>query len=361
MDDTMSENTARLREQAADNLLRECAGIREGVETLFVNEDCIGVDRDVVAFLEARAAAFGARVRSIWPARAASPEAIPADVMQAIDAAPCTIFNHQLGPLLRLRPVGGTGIRVLNYATTWPVLESAFARVPYRLWMATMRELVPKLQSARRFEITCPAGTRLRGTIPAGNAGGGGFTLRTFPLDTHPPVPIASLEGVIALRWLVTSAMHDLGTEGMQTREAVLASVEDGRLAGFPGNAAESENITRFLAGIGDRFGKDPFRLNSWHAGVNPRTRVSFGPGESLEQWMQIGHSSPRILHFHVVGESIPGEISAAILDPTIKLDDTIVWEAGRLRVFDEPSYQAIAKQAPQDLHPFLNDSVLYL
>src|SRR5262245_55095208 len=99
----------------ADNLLVKCAGIAAGTEVLFINENGKSVDRKVVEFLEARARHHGAKVKSLWPARAESPEAIPADVAKAIEDAPVTIFNHQIGPLLRLRPIPGKGVRVLNY------------------------------------------------------------------------------------------------------------------------------------------------------------------------------------------------------------------------------------------------------
>ncbi|MBS0320024.1 MAG: hypothetical protein JSR18_05745 [Proteobacteria bacterium] len=341
--------------EAADNLLKHCAGITQGTHVLFVNEHGKSVDPDVVAFLELRARTLGAVVTSLYTPRAASPEAIPADVMQAIDESPCTIFNHQLGPMLRLLPVRGAGIRVLNYATTWPILTSDFALVPHGLWNEVMGKLVPELGRARTWRIQCADGTDVHGTSPAPRpgAGPGGFTLRTFPMDTHPPVPTTDAQGRIALRWLVTSAMHDLGTEGLAFDQPVFAIVEDGSIARFEGHDDDCRTAARFLEGIGARFQKHPYRINSWHAGINPRTRVAFRADESLEQWMQLAHSSPRILHFHVVGDTVPGEISAAVVDPTVHLDGMRVWHRGTFEWLQREPYSGLAAQMAPTHRPF--------
>lgn len=336
-------------EAGAANLLQACAGIEPGMKVLFVNEDGAGVDRELVSFLEGHARELGAQVSSIWPSRASSPDAIAPDVMDAIDAADCAIFNHQLGPMLRLRPPKGGGTKVLNYATSWPLLESPYAHVPYALWTEVMRHLGPRLGAARQWRIQCPAGTDISGEFvpPAGKGGPGGFTLNTFPMDTHAPMAIRGTHGRLALRWLVTSAMHDLGTEGLGLGEPVTGTVEEGRITGFEGTPAGSRQARDFLAGIGERFGKDPFRLNSWHAGVNPQTRVAFAAAKSLEQWMLLAHASPRILHFHAVGETMPGEISIAVLDPTVTIDGRVWWEAGQFRLLDDPEFQDIAGRWP--------------
>lgn len=350
-----TSDTAALRLAGADNLLRACAGITAGSKVLFINEAAKGVDRSVVEYLEARARELGATVTSLWTGRAESPEAIPQDVMSAIDDSPCTIFNHQLGPLLRLRPARGDGVRVLNYATSWPLLESDFAHVPYGLWTAVMEGLVPEINRARRWRIQCPLGTDVSGTVPerAPGAAGGGFTLRTFPMDTHPPVPAGEMSGRIVLRWLVTSAMHDLGTEGISLDQPVTAVVTDGRIVDFVGGVGDTQAAESFLRSIGERYGKDPFRVNSWHAGVNPRTRISFRPEQSLEQWMLLAHGSPRILHFHVVGEKVPGEISATVVDATVTLDDRVAWDEGTLRLLEQDRYLDLAQRLGADHRPF--------
>ena len=343
-------------EVAADNLLLDCAGVRAGMDVLFVNEAGKGVDRGVVEFLEARARHHGARVRSLWPARAESPEAIPADVAKAIEEAPITIFNHQIGPLLRLRPIPGTGIRVLNYAATPTVMDSEFARVPHGLWVQAMERVVPRLQKGRSWRITCPLGTDVSGEfVPAPKTGNPatGFSLRSFPMDTHPPIASPNARGRIAFRWFVTSGTHDLGTEGITLDSPVIAHVENGRVREWEGTPAVADAARSFLGGLGERYGKDPSILNSWHAGTNPQACVAFGAAQSLEQWMLLAHANPRILHFHAVGEKIPGEISATLVDATVESDGAKLWDAGRLSMLDEAEFRELAARWPNGERAF--------
>ena len=337
------------RLQAAHNLLEECAGIVEGSEVLFVNEVGKGVDPLVVLFLEDQARAIGAKVCSIWPSRAESPEAIPENVMTAIESSPITIFNHQIGPLLRLRPAKGLGIRVLNYAATLPVLDSEFARVPNGLWLEVMDRLGARINSAKTWSVTCPLGTEISGPMPPpqNNANPTGFSLRSFPMDTHSPIPLNSASGKIVFKWFVTSSMHDLGTEGITLEAPLTATITNGRIVSWAGPNHVVEQATSFLAEIGTRFGKDPCVVNSWHAGVNPQACVAFDATQSLEQWMLLAHGNPRILHFHVVGEKIPGEISATVVDATVMLDGEVVWDRGRLRIFDAEDYRALMIRWP--------------
>ncbi len=363
----MSETQSATRREdwivAADNLLINCAEVGKGKDVLFINEHGKGVDPAVVAFLEERARFHGAKVRSLWPERAESPEAIPADVMDAIEGAEITIFNHQIGPLLRLRPAKGKGIRVLNYAATKPVLESEFARIPHGLWLEAMQLLTARLARAKSWRVTCPLGTDISGAMPEARPGGGdpatGFSLRSFPMDTHQPIPSPKASGRIALRWLVTSATHDLGTEGITLESPVLATVEDGAIVTWEGEAKVIERAKSFLAELGRRYGKEPFIVNSWHAGTNPQAAIAFGPKQSLEQWMLLAHGNPRVLHFHVVGRQIPGEISATVLDATVFYDGEAVWEKGRLREFEGADYRALAARWPGGARAFVpNDAI---
>lgn len=330
---------------AADNLLLNCAEIRAGTDVLFVNEAGKGVDRTIVEFLEARARHHGAKVTSIWPARAESPEAIPADVAGAIERAPVTIFNHQIGPLLRLRPIPGTGVRVLNYATTPAVIDAEFARIPHGLWVEALGRFVARLQRAKRWRVTCPLGTDISGDImPAPKAANAtGFSLRSFPMDTHQPIASPHANGKIAFRWFVTSGTHDLGTEGITVDAPIIGHVANGRITRFDGPAASVDQARTFLEGLGKRYDKDPYLVNSWHAGTNPQAVVAFGAAQSLEQWMLLAHANPRVLHFHLVGEKIPGEISATVIDATVTYDDEVLWDRGRITAYDHDDYRAIA------------------
>jgi len=210
------ESRVDSRIAGTDNLLVNCAQVKPGADVLFVNESGRdAVSRQTVAFIEARARELGANVKSIWIGQVAGPESIPSDVIDAIQDADVTIFNHTLGAMLRIRPVPGSGLGILNYATTDDILNSDWVRVPYGLWQQIIKSVAGEFGHAREWRITCPNGTDIRGRVPeverAAPATSTGFSLNTFPIGTHRPTSALTAEGKIAIRWLVSSQNHDVG------------------------------------------------------------------------------------------------------------------------------------------------------
>jgi hypothetical protein len=65
------------------------------------------------------------------------------------------------------------------------------------------------------------------------------------------------------------------------------------------------------------------------------------------------------MVHFHVVGEETPGEISLPIVDATIAFDGTVFWERGRFALLDRPAIQAELANWPTSEQPFdLNPAI---
>jgi len=335
---------------AADNLLLACGELRPGSRVLMINEPARTIEQDVVDFIAQRATALGGRVRTEWVERVDGPDSIPAPLIRQIEESDLAIFNHQMGSMLRLRPLAGNGVRILNYATTSSIIDSDFARIPYDLWVRTVQLLAARLAQAKTWSMTCPSGTNLTGTIPIATrpapAKGDGFSLKTFPIGTHQPIPSAGASGTLALRWLVTSAVHNIGTPGMRLEDAVVARVEDSRIVDIEGDADQVEDVRVFLDRVGDRMKKDPYQLNSWHAGINPQTIAPYGDKEDIEHWMLLAHNSPRLAHFHIVGEAVPGELSVPVLNPTIAFDGKVLWQDGTLSFLRSPAVEMLAKEA---------------
>ena len=210
---------------------------------------------------------------------------------------------------------------------------------------------------ARSWHVSCADGTDLRGTIPENAAGkkapatGQTFSTVSFPIGIFKPLPTGDASGTIALRWLATSGVHFDGPSSLSLNGPVLAAVENGRFTDFDGDSKEVDTVTGFLQEAGRVRGKDGYLMNGWHAGINAQVRPNRALTEGVDKWLFIGHQSPRVVHFHVVGTEPPGEYSAACLDPTITFDDEVMWRDGRL-VFAEKAEvrDAIAPYGDPDL-----------
>jgi hypothetical protein len=349
------------RDIAIENLLLNCAKLRAGTSVLFVNEnESESANRATVEAIEARARALGAEVRSMWIDHVPGPEDMPAEVLDAVAASDVAVFTHNMGGLLRLRPVPGNGLVVHNYAGTDEIMDSPWTRVPYGLWERISGTIAREFAAAHEWRITDDRGTDLRGTIPeaerAAPAQSDGFTVSTFPIGTHRPTSAATMSGTLVLEWLVSSANHDVG-EGFRLDSPVTAHVKDGRIVDLQGTSSDVARVREQLEHAAKVTGKDPYVLSSWHGGVNPQAFTAWSDVSDLSRWQTLVHNNPRMLHFHVVGEDTPGEISLPIVDATVTFDGAVFWERGRFALLDAPAVKAeLAKwktpEPPFELNP---------
>lgn len=343
-----------------DNLLINCAEVKAAANVLFINEPSFFVERDAIVAIEERARQLGAKVKSIWTDRAAGPESISPSIIREIEVADITIFNHTMGAMLRLRPIAGGGIRVLNYATTRSLLESDYARVPHDLWAEASKIAIGEINRVRRWHITCELGTEVEGVVPEseihGITGMDAFAIRTFPIGTHRPTSSMNARGRLAVRWFTSASLHDFGSQGIKLDEPIMLEFADGKITGFTGNQKVINRTIGYLEEVGNRTKKEGLMINSWHAGINPQTYSPWRDDDSLEAWMNVAHNSPHILHFHAIGEAIPGELSVPIIDPTVSMDDKIMWQQGRFLPLDRPEFTAMTRRY-QDSERAFQDS----
>jgi hypothetical protein len=332
-----------------DNLLINCAEVKTGANVLFINEPAMFIERPAIEAIEERTRQLDGRVTSLWTGRAAGPESIAEDIIRQIEAADITIFNHTMGAMLRLRPIPGNGIRVLNYATTRSLLESEYARASHKLWAEASMMAIKEINQVRRWHITCDLGTEVEGIVPeseaAGISGMNAFAIRTFPIGTHRPTSSMQARGRLAVRWFTSASLHDFGSQGIKLADPIMLEFADGKIRGFTGNQKLIDRTVDYLEEVGNKTRKEGLMINSWHAGINPQTYSPWTDDDSLEAWMNVAHNSPHILHFHAVGEAIPGELSVPIIDPTVSMDDKVMWKGGRFLPLERPEFVSVAKR----------------
>jgi hypothetical protein len=268
-----------------------------------------------------------------------------------------------MGAMLRLRPVRGGGIRVLNYATTRSLLESEYARVPHKLWAETSMMAIREINQVRRWHITCELGTEVEGTVPESEANGikgmDAFAVRTFPIGTHRPTSSMSARGKLAVRWLTSASLHDFGSEGIKLEEPIMLEFAEGKIRGFSGNQVLIDRTVAYLEEVGNRTRKEGMIINSWHAGINPQTTSPWTDDDSLEAWMNVAHNSPHILHFHAIGESIPGELSVPIIDPTVSMDGKAMWRGGKFLPLERPEFVEVTRRYENGARAFEDNTAI--
>ena len=329
------------------NMLIDGCELKSGQDVLILNEN--GVTEPVIAeMIEQEARRVGARVFQMWADTVKGPEDIPETVVRAFERPDVTVFNHMIAGLMRMVPMEGRGLKMLNFLQTWDTMGSPFAQVPYRLTMESLKHLVPRITGAKSWRITCPLGTDFSGSMklhghkpPGKNAGtGDGFTVRTFPLGVCPVVDSMEASGTIAVRWLTPSGIHVFEPNGRILPDVVRLQVERGRVVDVQGPADAVRSYREYMEFVGKTVGKDPYIVNSWHAGTNPRCVAHVTPQQSLDQWMYMTHANPRIVHLHTVGEAQPGEMSLPVVDATVEFDGEALWQDGRLVFLDRPEVQ---------------------
>jgi hypothetical protein len=360
---TMPSDQQSGRAVAIDNLLLNCAKIRAGTTLLFVNENSTeAVSRDTVEAIENRARELGANVTSLWLDHVPGPEDMPPSVLSAVAASGVAVFTHNMGGLLRLRPVPGNGLVVHNYVGTDAMLDSPWSRVPYGLWEKISGIIAREFAASHEWRIRDDRGTDVTGTIPESErsapAQSDGFTVSTFPIGTHRPTSAHTANGTLALEWIVSSSNHDVG-DGFRLDNRVIAHVERGRVVNLTGDADSVAKVRAQLESAGKLTGQDPYTLSSWHGGVNPQAFTAWRDIADLSRWQTLAHNNPRLVHFHIVGEETPGEISLPLLDPTVTFDGKVFWERGAFKVLDHPAVQAeLANHAGPEVPFELNRTI---
>ncbi|WP_448508055.1 hypothetical protein [Immundisolibacter sp.] len=331
--------------RAARNMLIDGCEMKAGDEVLILNEN--GITEPAASdIIEDEARKLGGRVHVMWTDTVKGPEDMPPSVVKAFESPDVTIFNHMIAGVLRMVPFNGRGMKMLNFLQTWDQLGSPFGQVPYKVWLEVLKNLGPRLGSAKSWHITCPLGSDLSGPIPQpgqspkqakadAKATGDGFTLRTFPLGVCQVFDSMQASGRLVVRWLTPSGIHVFEPNGIALASPVMIEIHHGRITGFDGDPQAVAQLRAYMEKCGGAVGKEPYIVNSWHAGINPRCAVTAGPDQGLDQWMYMVHANPRIVHFHAIGPVQPGEMSIPVVDPTIEFDGEKVWDAGRLVFLD--------------------------
>lgn len=304
----------------ARNCVLDCAQLGKGDAVAIVNET--GTDETVVAAIAEAARDAGASVSIVWAEPHTKGGDIRPDVFEAFRNSDI-LFNHYHSlsrVALQDHFPSETRVRVPNRATTAELLGSSWARFPYSVQMALSGLLEDSMAPGRRWRITSPAGTDLRGRFvepdsPLARAyfqtdEDNNRARRNFPGGVHMPRVSGDIEGVLVAEY-VDGAPAEMAPVRLIIKDGYVQEVEGG----------DPEGRARARVLESDRY------LDSWHCGINPKTVSPVKRTDNPRKWYSYAHCSPQMVHFHL-GRT-HSTINVGSMKQTLEIEGDAIYRNG--------------------------------
>ena len=336
------------------NCVIDCAEVRKNQRVYVVNEQG-AVDPQVAEAITEVAAAEGAAVRNVWAEAIpkAQPGNIPEAVLQAYKDGDVVVSHYPSlqREALHVHFPGETRVRVPNRADRNHLLQSEWARFPYSVQKALSNALDSLMLPGAMWHLTGPNGTDLKGVFVGRDStvSQAYFALgdentrarRNFPGGVHSPHNSTDVEGIVVVDYL--DHHPEVGRS-----EPLSIEIRDNRVVGVTGGE-QVESIRKDLAEKTDGF------LDSWHAGVNPRTVAAVSRDANARKWFGYAHCSPRMLHLHLGRSHAP--VNVAVFNQSISVNGQPIYEQGELLELEDPTVQAAMRKAGLSFQSLRSDT----
>jgi hypothetical protein len=359
---------------AIDDLLDQCARIQPGQEVvLLAHVDGLHggdnlVDETAIAWIQNAIRQRGANASVLWIDEPAKPHAwrLPPVVKAAI-AASDILINHSFDiafeELVELKQFlwQTKKIMVRNFATTAPLLCTAWAQTPHELVGEIRYQASVPFREGLAWSMVDDNGTQLDGLIDSPyhpnhpwfrtyttrREEGGGY--RPWPEWVVPPIRLSNTSGVLVFDRMLSWWSRYIGISPYFANPVRL-TIEGGRIRKIEG-ADEADALRRFLASMGERLGERVYDFNCLHFGVHPQAGVGPHQCPNLLYRRLIEHAHSSNIHVHI-GAPPPtpaypywvhctGDVRSA----TFRVGDTVVHDRGRLTALDHPAVVAVAER----------------
>ena len=257
-----------------------------------------------------------------------------------IDNYDCAIFFARIGDQERFETPSSNTKRIMSYVRNINSLCSSFSSTNY-IEMRKFKDVINKIIfEADNIEISCPLGTKLKGTINKENIDKNEDTsVLRFPVVVPAPILAKNFSGEVVLTGYLTSTGSKVYEPmSLKIDSPVIANILNGRIANLNGEEKVVKKIEKHYEDVSKTFNIEHDIVHSWHAGMNPGIHYSSSIEENPDRWSNTIFPSPKYLHFHTCGNYAPGEICWMISNHNIKIDNVAIWENGVLKVdsFDE-------------------------
>jgi hypothetical protein len=366
------ESVPQAAQVAIDDLLEHGAHLRSGQRVLLIAfiDGLYGgdnlVDLQAIQWIRRAVEGRGNAVEVLWvdqPSRM-NEWKFPDEVRAAMDRSDLVInhsFDLTVEEILAFRQYVEQDHKipmVRNFATTAPLLCTAWAQTPQELVSEIRYQASSHIKAGLKWELGDPNGTHLEGVVmPARNPTLGYATRREggnylpWPEWVCPPIALGETSGTFVFDRTLSWWSRYIGI-APYFEHPVTLTIKDNRILKIEGGV-EAESIRSFLDSLRARLGESSFNFDTLHFGVHPQAHVAPQQCPSVLYRRLIEHSDSHNLHVHVGSPKANAQypywphITGDIRTATFRVGDTLLYDNGRLTTLDDPSVLAIAARYP--------------
>jgi hypothetical protein len=361
---------------AINDMLEHCAKIQPGQEVVLLAhiDGLYGgdnlVDQEAISWIQTAIQLRGANASILWIDEPAKVHAwrLPPVVKAALTACD-VIINHSFDIVteenmeFRQFILEQNLIMVRNFATTAPLLCTAWAQTPHELVSEIRHQTALNFKEGLTWQLTDDNGTHLEGiidppqytnfkgenTYAQRREEGGAY--RPWPEWVHLPVNLSNTSGIFVFDRMLSWWSRYIGISPYFSAPIRL-TIENGRIKEIEGGD-EADALRGFLASMHERLGDGVYNFNCLHSGVHPQAAVAPHQCPNILHRRLIEHSHSSNIHVHIgAPPSTPtypywmhctGDIRTA----TFRVGDTLVHDRGHLTALDHPAVLSVAAKYP--------------
>jgi hypothetical protein len=359
------------------DMLDHCAKIQPGQEILIlaVLDGLYGgdslVDQEAISWIQSAVQARGANASILWIDEPAKPHEWRFNpVVKAAMLACNTLINHSFNlvteEMTEFREyIAEHKIRMVrNFASTAPLLCTAWAQTPYELVSEIRYQSAIPFKGGKPWSIVDDNGTHLEGTIldpyhTPGVPGASAYVARReesgyylpWPEWVHPPIKLANTSGTFIFDSMLSWWSRYIGISPYFSKSIQL-NVKNNKITEIKGGS-EADALRRFLSSMRERLGEGVYDFNTLHFGVHPQAMVAPHQCPHVLFRRTIEHSHSSNIHVHIgAPPAIPSypywmHVTGDIRTATFRVGDTVIHDRGHLTALDHPAVIAMAAKYP--------------
>jgi len=373
---TTQQGMSRGAAVAINDLLDHCAKIQKGQDVLLLAhmDGLYGgdnlVDEKAISWIQAAIQLRGANASVLWIDEPAKTHAwrLPPIVKAGLGA--CDVFiNHSFDivfeEMVELKQFQWEQkkLMVRNFATTAPLLCTAWAQTPYELVSEIRYQASVPIREGLPWKLTDDNGTHLEGLIdPPYNPNhpwfrsysirreeGGAY--RPWPEWVVPPIYLSKTSGIFIFDRMLSWWSRYIGISPYFSKPIRL-TIENCRITKIEGGD-EADALRRFLASMVDRVGDGVYNFKCLHFGVHPQAAVGWHQCPNPLYHRLIDHAHSSNIHVHIGAPPATStypywmHCTGDIRTATFRVGDTLVHDRGHLTALDHPAVLAVAAKYP--------------